>query len=196
MKYDVQKYAWVLPVGAGAKQQSSPQYFESHSEEPIWWTIIGFYSDPIAAGFVGVQLSMQAEITGTPKLFVGNPEVPAVGGSWTCFGNRIYVIGTQFAAPFTAITLCAWAIPGTNQLGDDNQRQTVTINQIKNIPPFSCAVAADPANSTIEILDASVAVIQTILLQGQNDFAPIDYRGVAYRCTSGGAVVSFKRKDY
>lgn len=198
---DTQRYAWLLTCEPLVQDPSEEALFEVKGP-PVDWLIVCFFAtQSLVTGFASVALQIECEVNlGAQRCrinsFTSQEVIPGVGAVYTAFGHRVYV---KIASNTGALRyqLNVWAIPKPQVNQGDVEKVPVDSGIFGIIPPFSTAVSADPPFQTVEILDAGFAVIQTISLQGQLDFAPLDPLGFFMRNT--GAVDTlfvFKRKNY
>lgn len=200
---NTQRYAWPFRAETGQPNPSNGAYFEVDGP-PCSWIILAFYNPAsIVTGFEGVNFSIEAELLGTGQRAVFNnfsstQILPAVGALFSALGERVYPFVQAFE-PGLAYEGNFWGIPlidGQAPLLSDVERVPVGTLLFGVIPPFSCAIAADPPGQTIEILDVSLTVVQTIVLSNQNDFAPINAKGVFMQNTAAvNTLFWFKRKN-
>jgi hypothetical protein len=181
----------------------TPETYVDYDGPPVAWLVLCTYDDstinnPLA--FTGVQVLISGDSYGSPRVRFNNLQsqtiLAVVGEAFLAFGNKLWLQASldSGAGPQT---VNVWALPNVASMPTDQQRVPVDAGVPGIIPPFSCEVAADPPGQTIEVLDLNLAVVQTIALGGQMEFAPLDLRGAFMRNTAlVNTLFVFKRKGF
>jgi len=164
---------------------------DPHDNEaaPIDWAILLQYSlDAInfPVGFLGSNYQIQSKIPGIDKIEIDKfgtgafSVIPFVGCVASAFGSSVNVLLRLQLAGSPPASVQIIGIP-KSAIRIDTRVVQLDAPAIEFIPPFSTAVAADPPFQTLEVLDQTAAVVQTIALGSHVDFSPIHPRGVFIR---------------
>ena len=194
---------WAKQMQLGAASPLGKWELGEVADEPCAWTIILQYmivAEAIPAGFLGALFSIKGSVDGLADGIVYNRQqsqarIPIVGGIYSAFGSKILLnFASDDLVNNYTLNITAARFSGPNP---DHQTIPVDAGVFGVLPAFTTGIAADPAFQTIEILNGAGAVIQTIALQGHNDFSPIDPLGVFMRNTAAVATwFSCKRKNF
>jgi hypothetical protein len=167
-------------------------FFGDANDEPKEWTLSFFYSDNLSflpVGYGGANFKTIGQTKGskgTPfdylKAGTINAIIPYFGLMKTFVASRIDVslVLQNSTEPVTVEVVGAPFC----EVNNDTTVLPVDGLAFDMVPPFSVCVSADPAYQTVEILDPFLNVVQTIVLEGHTDFAPIDPRGFLIRNTA------------